>query len=125
MDYMQGVAKVFQPSYYLDQSSISIVNDDYLILYNNDSMGWVSIPIDTSLMLRIVDVMRMHSPNEVCVDGLTIQYINEGQHYEEGFVLSASHASHGRVTAFLEEKDIDPFTDLLEGLSNGVKVRLT
>jgi hypothetical protein len=115
MDYMQGIAKVFQPSYWYDQSSISIINDDQLILYNHDSMGWVLIPIDPSLMLRIVDVMRVRSPNGVQVDDLTIQYINGGQHYEEGFMMRV-----GQVSAFLEEKDINAFTALMEALSNGV-----
>lgn len=115
MKYTQSIARVFQPSYWLDQSIISIVNDDHLILYNNESMGWVSIHLDASLMLRIVDVMRMRSPDEVGVDDLTIQYINKGQHYEEGFVLSV-----GEISAFLEEKDINTFTALMEALGNGV-----
>lgn len=115
MNYMQGIARVFQPSYWYDQSSISIVNDTYLILYNNDSKGWVSIPLDTSLILRIVDVMRMRSPDGVSVDDLTIQYINGGQHYEEGFTFSV-----GEVSAYLEENDIDTFTALMEALGNGV-----
>jgi hypothetical protein len=107
--------KVFQPSYWYDQSSISIINDDHLILYNHESMGWVLIPLDTSLMLRIVDVMHMRSPDGVQVDDLTIQYINGGQHYEEGFTFTMAG-----VTAFLEEKDISTFTALMEALSNGV-----
>ena len=115
MDYMQGIAKVFQPAYWYDQSSITIVNDDYLILYNNDSMRWALIPIDIILMLRILDVMQMRSPNEVCVDALTIQYINGGQHYAEGFTFTVEG-----VAAFLEEKDIDAFSALMEALSNGV-----
>lgn len=115
MNYTQGIATVFQPAYWYDQSTISIVNDDHLILYNNDSKQWVSIPLDPTLTLRIVDVMRMRSPNGVQVDDFTIQYINKGQHYEEGFTFTV-----GEVSAYLEENDINTFTALMETLGNGV-----
>ncbi len=115
MKYMQGVAKVFQPSYWFDQASIAIVNDDYLILHNHSSLKWVLMPADILLWLRILHVLKEMSPHPVPIDNLVIECINKGQGYEEGFTFTIDG-----VSAYLEKKDVNEFTELVEALSIGV-----